>query len=185
MRLLVTCHRRESWGDGLQSIASALRVLARRGDLDIDVILHPNEHVADAMRASLARLAGHRAARAVQPRRARRPDARGNAGAERFRRHPGRSGRRSGAPLLVLREKTERPEGVECGNARLVGTSAERIVGEVERLIADPAALAAMGRRSYPYGDGHSAPRIAAIVGEWLEAHGALSVGSQPVPRTG
>jgi UDP-N-acetylglucosamine 2-epimerase (non-hydrolysing) len=184
MRLLVTCHRRESWGDGLQSIASALRLLAGRGDLDIDVVLHPNEHVAAAMRASLAGWPGialrepcsH--GQLVARMRAATLVLSDSGGIQ-------EEAAALGAPLLVLREKTERPEGVECGNARLVGTSAERIVGEVERLIADPPALFAMSRRSYPYGDGHSAPRIAAIVSEWLKAHGALSVGSQPVPRTG
>jgi UDP-N-acetylglucosamine 2-epimerase len=74
-----------------------------------------------------------------------------------------------GIPLLVLREKTERPEGLACGRARLVGTSAERIVTEARRLLHDPAELARMRRRTFPYGDGKSGPRIAAIIEDWLE----------------
>jgi UDP-N-acetylglucosamine 2-epimerase (non-hydrolysing) len=75
-----------------------------------------------------------------------------------------------GVPLLVLRDKTERSEGITSGNARLVGTDPERIRREVEQLLRDPLALAAMARRAFPYGDGHVAPRIAGIVEDWLEA---------------
>jgi UDP-N-acetylglucosamine 2-epimerase (non-hydrolysing) len=76
-----------------------------------------------------------------------------------------------GVPLLVLRDKTERPEGISCGSAVLVGTSCERIVSEARRLFDDPAALAEMRTRRFPYGDGFAAPRIAAIIIEWLERH--------------
>jgi UDP-N-acetylglucosamine 2-epimerase (non-hydrolysing) len=70
--------------------------------------------------------------------------------------------------LLVLRDKTERPEGLADGSALLVGTSAERIVAVASRLLDDPTARAAMSRRSFPYGDGRAAGRIAAIIGDWL-----------------
>ncbi len=53
-RLLVTCHRRESWGEGLESIATAVRQLARHGSVRIDLLLHPNPHVAGTMRRELA-----------------------------------------------------------------------------------------------------------------------------------
>jgi UDP-N-acetylglucosamine 2-epimerase (non-hydrolysing) len=85
--------------------------------------------------------------------------------------------------LLVLRDKTERPEGVASGNMRLAGTSTDRIVAEVRRLLDDPLALAAMSRRAFPYGDGRAAPRIASIIEEWLEAHGALSPSSSDYSR--
>jgi UDP-N-acetylglucosamine 2-epimerase (non-hydrolysing) len=74
-----------------------------------------------------------------------------------------------GVPLLVLRDKTERPEGIATGNARLVGTETARIVGEARRLLNDPLALAAMSHRAFPYGDGRAAPRIAAIIEDWLD----------------
>jgi UDP-N-acetylglucosamine 2-epimerase (non-hydrolysing) len=74
-----------------------------------------------------------------------------------------------GTPLLVLREKTERPECIESGNARLVGTSTERIVAEVRRLIDNPLERLAMARPAFPFGDGHAAPRIAGTIKQWLE----------------
>ena len=73
-----------------------------------------------------------------------------------------------GVPLLVLREKTERPEAIACGNARLVGTSADAIGAAARRILADPAEHARMARRVFPYGDGRAAPRIAAVIGDWL-----------------
>lgn len=65
-----------------------------------------------------------------------------------------------GVPVLVLREVTERPEGVEAGTVRLVGTDAARIVAETRRLLDDEAERAAMARAVNPYGDGRSAQRI-------------------------
>jgi UDP-N-acetylglucosamine 2-epimerase (non-hydrolysing) len=65
-----------------------------------------------------------------------------------------------GVPVLVLREVTERPEGVEAGTVRLVGTDAARIVAETRRLLDDPDEYAAMARAINPYGDGHAAERI-------------------------
>ena len=86
-----------------------------------------------------------------------------------------------GVPLLVLRDKTERPEGVATGNMRLVGTSVERIVRETRRLLSDPAAHAAMSRVCFPYGDGKAAPRIAAILADWLDSrHGQVTGISAP-----
>jgi UDP-N-acetylglucosamine 2-epimerase (non-hydrolysing) len=79
-----------------------------------------------------------------------------------------------GVPLLVLREKTERPEGVAIGNAILVGTSTDRIIETTRRLLGDDAALAAMSQRSFPYGDGKAGPRIAAIIERWLDTNSRL-----------
>lgn len=69
-----------------------------------------------------------------------------------------------GKPVLVLRDTTERPEGVEAGVARLVGTDRERIFAAAAELLTTPAAYAAMARPVNPYGDGHAAERIAAIL---------------------
>ena len=74
-----------------------------------------------------------------------------------------------GVPLLVLRQKTERPEGIAAGCSLLVGTDRDRIVGEVRRVLGDPVALAAMRRTVFPFGDGHAGPRIAAIIVSWLQ----------------
>jgi UDP-N-acetylglucosamine 2-epimerase len=65
-----------------------------------------------------------------------------------------------GIPVLVMRETTERPEGVDAGTLKLVGTEARRIVQEATRLLDDPAEYAKMAKASNPYGDGHTAERI-------------------------
>jgi UDP-N-acetylglucosamine 2-epimerase (non-hydrolysing) len=65
-----------------------------------------------------------------------------------------------GVPVLVLRQVTERPEGVEAGTVRLVGTDPQRILTETRRLLDDPEAYAVMAQAINPYGDGHAAPRI-------------------------
>ncbi len=69
-----------------------------------------------------------------------------------------------GKPVLVTRDTTERPEAVEAGTVRLVGTSSERLVQEVSRLLDDPAAYAEMAGAYNPYGDGYAAERIAAFL---------------------
>jgi len=165
-RILVTCHRRESWGEGLESIAAALRELSSLAA--IDFVLHPNPHVSAEMRRLLGQCPGvslmdpcsHRAL--LQRMRDSDLVLSDSGGVQ-------EEAPALGVPLLVLRDKTERPEGITAGNARLVGTSTERIVREARALLADPQALAAMRRRSFPYGDGHAAERIAALVVEWLE----------------
>jgi UDP-N-acetylglucosamine 2-epimerase (non-hydrolysing) len=166
-RILVTCHRRESWSDGLESIARALIDLARGGAVRIDVMLHPNPFVAARIRELLGATPG---ISLVQPSTHREL-------VERMRDSDlvlSDSGGLQeeapalGVPLLVLRDKTERPEGLEDGSALLVGTSAERIVAVASQLLDDPIARAAMSRRSFPYGDGRAAGRIAAIITDWM-----------------
>lgn len=166
-RVLVTCHRRESWGAGLQSIAAALVDLA--ADAAVELVLHPNPHVSDEMRrllggvdgVSLLDPCGHR----ELLRRIRDADLVLSDSGGIQEEAPA-----LGVPLLVLREKTERPEGIEAGSARLVGTSTETIVSEARRLLNGGRELAAMRQRRFPYGDGEAAPRIAQIIRQWLDA---------------
>ena len=73
-----------------------------------------------------------------------------------------------GKPVLVLRNKTERPEAVAAGTVKLVGTDEERIVTEAARLLDDPAEYARMTRIYNPYGDGHACPRIADALAEYF-----------------
>ena len=170
-RILVTAHRRESWREGLRSIAKALEMLA--GEASIDFVLHPNHHVA----ATMGELLGgkrniHLAppcvhADLIQRMRAADLVLSDSGGIQ-------EEAPALGVPLLVLRDKTERPEGIAAGCARLVGTSAERIVEEAQRMLRDKSALAAMRRRSFPFGDGRAAPRIAAIIEEWLTCRSFL-----------
>ena len=167
LKLLVTCHRRESWGAGLRSIAEALIQLAAAYPLHIDLVLHPNPCVAGAMRDLLA---GQPGIHLVDP----------LGHAEMIAAMQGSDILLSdsggvqevapalGIPLLVLREKTERPEGVASGNMLLVGTDRQRIVDTVVRLL-DPSLRAAMSRPAFPYGDGRSAERIAGHIADFLE----------------
>lgn len=171
-RLLVTCHRRESWGAGIAWIAAAVIALAQDGKVEVRVVLHPNPTVAGAMRDALS---GASEIRLEEPcshaelvRKMRDSDLILSDSGGIQEEAPA-----LGVPLLVLREKTERPEGVATGNMRLVGTSKDRIVAEARRLLDNPAELARMGRRAFPYGDGHAAPRIAAHIDRWLRARGA------------
>ena len=164
--LLVTAHRRESWDEGLSSIGAALLELA--SDADIEFVLHPNPYVAATMRKLIG---GTAAIRLVEPcghrelvQRMREADLVLSDSGGIQEEAPA-----LGIPLLVLREKTERPEGVAAGCALLVGTSTVGIVSEARRLLENPEALARMRQRSFPYGDGHAAERIAAIILEWLE----------------
>ena len=69
-------------------------------------------------------------------------------------------------PALVLRTTTERPEGIEAGVARLVGTEPDLIMADADRLLADPEWHARMAGRGSPYGDGHAAERIVRAIAE-------------------
>jgi UDP-N-acetylglucosamine 2-epimerase (non-hydrolysing) len=152
----------------LESIAAALTQLAREGAARIDMILHPNEHVASRMRQLLGLTTGidllEPCSHLALLQRVRDADLvlSDSGGIQ-------EEAPTLGTPLLILREKTERPEAIASGNARLVGTSAEAIVTEARRLLQNPVERAAMSRRAFPFGDGHAAPRIAAIIEEWLE----------------
>ena len=166
-RLLVTCHRRESWHDGLGSIAAALAELAGQG-VEADFILHPNPFVATSMRRLLAGIPG---VRLIDPcgheellLRMRDADLVLSDSGGIQEEAPA-----LGVALLILRGKTERPEGIAAGSSRLVGTDRGRIVAEVRRLLDDPAALAAMSRPVLPFGDGRAGPRIASIIMSWLQ----------------
>ncbi len=165
--LLVTCHRRESWGEGLAGIARAMRTIGKSGTAQVRFVLHPNPHVAATMRALLDGQAGidlvqpcdHPAMLALL----READLIVSDSGGIQEEAPA-----LGVPLLVLRDKTERPEGLASGNSLLVGTDPARIVAEVERLLGDPVALAVMSRRALPFGDGHASGRIAGLIDEWL-----------------
>ena len=73
-----------------------------------------------------------------------------------------------GKPVLVMRDTTERPEGIAAGTARLVGANADTIIRETSRLLEDPAAYRAMAEAVNPYGDGQAAPRILATIEQFF-----------------
>ena len=168
LKLLVTCHRRENWGTGLTSLALALIALARRGDVAVDVVLHPNPEVARAM---FTLLSGEPRVRLVPPL-GYRPMIDAMRRADLILSDSGGVQEESpalGVPLLVLRGVTERPECVASGNALLIGTGTQDVIDAAARLIDDRAALSAMAVPRFPFGDGRAAPRIAALALAWLE----------------
>jgi UDP-N-acetylglucosamine 2-epimerase (non-hydrolysing) len=162
--LLVTAHRRESWGDQMQSIGRALRDIAdARPDVVVVVPLHPNPIVRGSI---VPEVAGAPNIRLVEPlsypefavmlRRAHLvlTDS-GGVQEEAPSLH---------TPVLIMRETTERPEAIAAGAAKLVGTNSARITDEVLRLLGSTAALQAMMVAENPFGDGHAASRVVAAL---------------------
>jgi len=157
--ILVTAHRRESFGPGFLNICRALRRLGRRGDVEIVYPVHPNPNVRDVVHAELGQVANIRLIEPLQY----------VAFVDQMRRAHilltdsggvQEEGPSLGKPVLVMREKTERPEAVEAGTALLVGTDEEKIVAETTRLLEDPEEYARRARIHNPYGDGQASARI-------------------------
>lgn len=183
-RLLVTCHRRESWGAGLDAIAGALRQIGQWPNVSIVMVLHPNHSVASEMR----RLLGDSASIVLRDPCTHFEMLQLMHESDLILSDSGGVQEEApalGIPLLVLRDRTERPEGILSGNALLVGRDAETILRTVERLLSDATALAAMGQPSLPYGDGHAARRIAAVIEEWLAPATAGQVPTHHGPAEG
>ena len=167
--VLVTTHRRENFGDGMTSIARALKRIADEPDVAILFPMHPNPHVGAAMEAVLGdRPDIARIAPLDYPHFIRALDlchiALTDSGGVQ------EEAPALGKPVLVMRDTTERPEGVAAGTAKLIGTQEDRIVSEVFTLLRDKAAHAAMARAHNPFGDGHAATRIARIIGQEVDA---------------
>jgi UDP-N-acetylglucosamine 2-epimerase (non-hydrolysing) len=156
---LVTAHRRENFGRPLEDICAALKALAARGDVEIVYPVHLNPNVQEPVQRLLAGAPGvtllppldylplvHLMKRAALI----LTDSGGiQEEAPAF-----------GVPVLVLRQVTERPEGVQAGVLKLVGTDPGRIQAEAAHLLDDPHAHAAMARAVNPFGDGQAAGRI-------------------------
>ena len=164
--VLVTTHRRENFGQGMEGIARALARIAERPDVAILFPMHPNPNVAVAMdailgeRANIARIEPldyPHFIRALEMCEIALSDSGGVQ----------EEAPALGKPVLVMRETTERPEGVAAGTAKLVGTDENRIVSEISTLLDVPQAYSAMARAHNPFGDGHAAQRIAEIVAAW------------------
>jgi UDP-N-acetylglucosamine 2-epimerase len=162
--VLVTAHRRESFGAPLRELCAALRELAERNpDVALVYPVHLNPEVQEPVRAILDGCPGVYLLPPVDywtmvDLLARSTFVLTDSGGIQ------EEAPALGKPVLVLRETTERPEGIEAGTARLVGTSRARIVAEAERLLQDPAHYAAMAKAHNPYGDGRAGERIAAVL---------------------
>lgn len=159
--ILVTAHRRENFGRGISEICAALRTLAtERDDVHLVYPVHLNPNVWEPVHAALGDVPNVTLLPPLdyQP-------------LVWLLRHcylvisdsggiqeeaPG-----LGKPVLVLRETTERPEGLAAGTVLLVGANRERILAAARRLLTDPIAYDEMSRARNPYGDGHAAARIA------------------------
>nr|WP_281366107.1 UDP-N-acetylglucosamine 2-epimerase (non-hydrolyzing) [Janibacter cremeus] len=160
--VVVTAHRRENWGGGLERIGAAIAELAHRFETVKFVLpLHPNPAVASILRSKLddlpnvimvASLAYVPFARLLKRACLVITDSGGIQ----------EEAPAVGTPVLVLRESTERQEGVDAGTLKLVGTNVQRIVAEASALLGSATAREAMTSRENPYGDGHASERIVA-----------------------
>jgi len=159
----VTSHRRENFGEGMRAIADAIAAIARRPDIAVIFPVHPNPHVRGIMAPILGDLPN---VALIDP-----------LDYPHFVRLLGESdlvltdsggvqeeAPSLGKPVLVMRETTERPEGIAAGTARLTGTDKNRIVSEIFSLLDDDFAYSAMARAHNPFGDGTAARKIAEIV---------------------
>lgn len=164
--VLVTAHRRESFGGPFEQMCLALRDLAERfGPQGVEFVypVHLNPNVRQTVEPILGNTPNFRLLEPldyltlVHVMRRSTLILTDSGGIQ--EEAPG-----LGVPVLVMRETTERPEGVEAGVVRLVGTSRERIVSEASRLLADEAARQQMIRGVNPYGDGKAAERIVAAI---------------------
>lgn len=161
--VLITSHRRESFGEPMHRAFRAIARLARRfPDHSFVFPVHPNPNVTAAL-DELRQVPNVRLVEPVDYRqlvswlRAARLVLTDSGGIQ-------EEAPTFGKPVLVLRNTTERPEGVERGVARLVGTDEQRIFDEAETLLTDDTAYAAMARAGNPYGDGRAAERIAGLL---------------------
>ncbi|KNB52648.1 non-hydrolyzing UDP-N-acetylglucosamine 2-epimerase [Streptomyces caatingaensis] len=164
-RVLLTLHRRENQGDTMRGMGRAIRRLADRGDVEILLPLHKSPAVRDAL---LPELTGHPRVRVVEPLGYLDFSAT-LAACDLVLTDSGGVQEEApalGKPALVLRTTTERPEAVEAGAARLVGTVPEVILAAVERLLDSPADYERMATAGNPFGDGHATDHIVAQLAE-------------------
>ena len=160
----VTSHRRENFGGGMENIAEAIRQIAARPDVAVIFPVHLNPNVRAVMGSALGGLDNvaliepldyPNFARLISLSEIMLTDSGGVQ----------EEAPALGKPVLVMRETTERPEGVTAGTAKLVGTETASIVTELFTLLDDKAAYENMARAHNPFGDGHSAQRIVELLG--------------------
>ncbi len=159
----VTSHRRENFGDGMEAIAESIGTIAARDDVAVVFPVHPNPNVRGVMENRLAHRPNvHMIDPLDYPNFVRLLDLctlvlTDSGGVQ-------EEAPSLGKPVLVMRETTERPEGVAAGTALLVGTQADRIISNTFSLLDDQQAYQAMARAHNPFGDGTAALKIARIV---------------------
>ena len=163
--VLVTTHRRENFGGGMENIAAAIDRIADRADTAILFPCHPNPNVVAVMdrllgdRPNVARIAPLDYPHFIRALDLCEVALTDSGGVQ-------EEAPALGKPVLVMRETTERPEGVTAGTAKLIGTDPDRIVSEISTLFDDKDAYSAMARAHNPFGDGHASARIARVVAD-------------------
>lgn len=161
--VLVTGHRRENFGDGFVQICHALKQIAERGDTQVVYPVHLNPNVQGPVRALLASQPG---VHLIEPQDY-LPFVYLMSRADLIVTDSGGIQEEApslGKPVLVMRDTTERPEAVDAGTVRLVGTDAGTIIAQANLLLDDPDAYQSMARAHNPYGDGQASRRIAEIL---------------------
>jgi UDP-N-acetylglucosamine 2-epimerase (non-hydrolysing) len=157
--ILVTAHRRENFGEPLEHICRALLDLAKRGDVEIVYPVHLNPNVQEPVN----RLLANKEHITLLPPLDYLPLVHLMKHATLILTDSGGIQEEApafGIPTLVLRDVTERPEGVAAGTVKLAGTESSRIVEDAQRLLDDESAYAEMSKAANPYGDGHAAEQI-------------------------
>lgn len=157
--ILVTGHRRESFGDGFARICEALATLAARADVEIVYPVHMNPNVRGPVEEKLSGLSN---VHLIAPQDY-LPFVYLMSRADVILTDSGGVQEEApslGKPVLVMRDTTERPEAVDAGTVKLVGTDAALIIAEVSRLLDDASAYEAMSFAHNPYGDGKAATHI-------------------------
>ena len=159
--IMITAHRRENWGEGIENICTALnKIVEENEDVELVYLVHLNPIVKDVVHE---RLGGNDRIHLLSPLDTKETHNLMNkcfmvmtdsGGLQEEAPHLGK-------PVLVLRDVTERPEAVEYGTVKLVGTNVEKIINEANTLIRDKEAYEKMSKSVNPYGDGKASERIA------------------------
>ncbi|HPP06995.1 MAG TPA: UDP-N-acetylglucosamine 2-epimerase (non-hydrolyzing) [Syntrophorhabdaceae bacterium] len=164
--ILVTAHRRENFGERFESICRGLRKIVEKNKEVVMVYpVHLNPNVQRPVKAILGGMERVFLTKPVTY------DVLAHLMKKSYMVMTDSGGIQEeapalGKPVLVMREETERPEGIEAGTARLVGTDEKKIFEEAERLLHDSKAYDAMAKATNPYGDGHAAERIVKVLRE-------------------
>ncbi|MDH5835445.1 non-hydrolyzing UDP-N-acetylglucosamine 2-epimerase [Luteimonas kalidii] len=170
--VLATGHRRENFGQGFEQICLALRAIAARGDVQVVYPVHLNPSVQEPVYRLLGDQPGIHLIEPLDY----LPFVYLMSRAHLVITDSGGIQEEApalGKPVLVMRDTTERPEALEAGTARLVGTASTRIVEAAFQVLDDPAAHAAMAQARNPYGDGRAADRIASIMLQYAAGRGS------------
>jgi len=167
--IMITAHRRENWGEGIQNICIALnKIVEQNEDVELVYLVHLNPVVKDVV---FERLGGKERIHLLSPLDTKETH---NLMNKSFMVMTDSGGLQEEAPhlakpVLVLRDVTERPEAVEAGTVKLVGTDVDRIVSEANELLKNPDAYCKMSKSINPYGDGVASRRIADAILKYFD----------------